>query len=171
MNVENNRSIWEKWLWEREALRVFVGLMVLASAVLICILYPVVGSKSLFALAFAGIGLVCGIVYGIVGRKVERLGLFISAEGEEGIQSLIVNGLIQSPGISFLKDDEIVLCPLVGERLTIRLADIVSFRQVKWFNGKLLLFKTGFWLSVPGRSRLGVAVPDFYAGLFRDRLR
>jgi hypothetical protein len=171
MDVENRRGIREKWLWEWEALRVFVGLMGLVSALLICILYPIVGSKSLFALVFVGVGLVCGVVYGIVGRKVERLGLFISAEGEDGIQSLIVNGLIQSPGISFFKDDEIVLCPLVGERLTIRLADIVSFRQVKWFNGKLLLFKTGFWLSVPGRSRLGVAVPDSYVELLRSRLR
>ncbi len=165
MNVENERSIREKWLWEREALRVFVGLMVLASVVLICVLYPIFGRKSLVALFFVGVGLVCGIVYGIVGMKVERLRLFISAEGEEGIQSLIVNGLIQSPGISFFKDDEIVLCPLVGERLTIRLADIVSFRQVKWFNGKLLLFKTGFWLSVPGRGRLGVAVANSYSEL------
>jgi hypothetical protein len=159
--VENKGSILDRWLWEAELLRVFVGLMVLASAVLIGILYPILGSKAFFALVFAGVGLVCGIVYGIVGRKVERLRL----------QSLIVNGLIQSPGISFFKDDEIVLCPIVGERLTIRLADIASFRQVKWFNGKLLLFKTGFRLTVAGRGRLGVAVPNSYAELLRSRLR
>lgn len=171
MEIENKTSIWERWLWEREALVVFVGLMVLVSVVLIGILYPILGSKAFFALVFAGVGLVCGIVYGIVCRKVERLRLFISAEGEEGIQSLIINGLIQSPGISFFKDDEIVLCPLVGERLTIRVADVASFRQVRWFNGKLLLFKTGFWLSVPGGGRLGVAVGNSYAELLRSRLR
>ncbi len=71
INVENKGSILERWLWEREALGVFVGLMVLVSVVLIGILYPILGAKAFFALVFAGIGLVIGIVYGIVGRKVE----------------------------------------------------------------------------------------------------
>jgi len=170
MESENRGSFWEKWLWEAEVLRVFVGLMVVASVVLVGILYPILGSRALFALVFGGIGLVFGIVYGIVGRKVERVRLFISAEGEEGIQSLIVKGLIQSPGISIIQDDEIVLHPIVGERVTIRVADIASYREVRFFNGQLLLFKRGFRFTVGGSSRLGVAVPKSYAELLRKCL-
>ena len=170
INVENKGSILDRWLWESQALGVFVGLMVLASVVLIGILYPILGSKAFFALVFAGVGLVCGIVYGIAGRKVEKLRASIPAEEGEGIQSLIVNGIIQAPGITIIKDDEIVLRPIVGERLTIRRGEIASFREVRFFNGQLLVFKTGFRLTVPGRSRLGVAVGNSYAELLRSRL-
>jgi hypothetical protein len=52
-----------------------------------------------------------------------------------------------------------------------RLGEIASFREVRFFNGQLLVFKTGFRLTAPGRSRLGVAVGNSYAELLRSQLR
>ena len=38
-------------------------------------------------------------------------------------------------------------------------------------NGKRLFSKKGLWLTVRGRDRLGVALPDSSAALLRERLK
>ncbi|MHC4623799.1 MAG: hypothetical protein ACYS4W_07840, partial [Planctomycetota bacterium] len=134
MNDESKRPIWEKWLWEREALRVFVAIMILVAIAAGCILYPFWGRKALFVLAFAIAGFVCWGVYGVVGRKVESLRRSIGVDEDQAVDSLIVNGLIQSPGVAVLKDDEIALHPIVGEAVVLRPSDVASFREVRWFN-------------------------------------
>jgi len=48
--------------------------------------------------------------------------------------------------------------------------EAASYREVRFFNGQLLLFKRGFWFTVGGSSRLGVAVPKSYAELLRKCL-
>ncbi len=167
---DSKQSIFQKWLWEPQPLKVLVAALVLIPSVLALIFYPAHGAKAFFILAFASIGLIIWIVYGSVGKRVQALRSSLAHGEGEAVDSLIVNGVLQSPGIVLVKEDELLLVPIVGKRVTVPLAEIKSVRETTWYNGSLLLFKKGFWLDVPGRSRLGVAMSNSSAVLFRKRL-
>lgn len=147
-----NTSIRDQWLWNRTPLRIFVSAIVVVSIVL-SVAYR---SPRLLFNSIAGLGF--WAIYGLVGKKVEKLHNRLSEGDGEPAESLIVIGLLQSPGVAVLKDDEIVLAPIVGKDASIPLESISRVREVTWFNGSLLWWKKGFWLTVPGRGRLGFAV-------------
>ncbi len=167
---KSKESVFQKWLWEPELLRIFVAALILIPGALTAAFYPFLGTKAFYILAFASMGFGAWIVYGVVGKRVQALRSSVPADGGEPVDSLIVNGVIQSPGIALLKEDELLLVPIVGKRVAVPLADIKSVRETTWYNGSLLLLKKGFWLNIPGRSRLGVAVSNSSAGIFRKRL-
>ena len=168
---DNKDSIFQKWFWDPRPLRIIVAIFILIPSALALVFYFLVGARAFCILAFASIGVGAWIVLGAVGKRVQALRCSLSSEEGEPVDSLIVNGKIQSPGIALLREDELVLVPIVGERVAVPLADIRSVRETSWYNGSLLWFKKkGFWLDVPGRKRLGVAVTNSYAELFRNRL-
>ena len=94
----------------------------------------------------------------------------MSADEGEAIPSLIVDGFLQSPGITVLRPDSMLFRPIAGKPVEVRWEEIKSFREVRWFNGTRLFGKTGFWIDVPGRSRLGVALPASSAKVLRQHL-
>ncbi len=164
------RSLIDRWLWEAPALRVFVPVAA-AVPVLVCgILLPFVGPKALFALIFLCFAPIFGIVYRVVGKRVDLARDSVSQNEGTMMPALIVQGMIQSPGVVTVGPESLTLRPIAGDRADIRIEDIASVREVRWFNGTLLVGKTGFWLTVPGHSRLGCAVPDSCAAALRTRL-
>ena len=170
-NANDTRSMWEQWLWERGPLRVFVVVSVLVPLVVAVALCLAIGAKGFFALLFCPIGLALWIVYGMVGRKVQRLREALPPDEGGAVASLIVDGMLQSPGVAVIRPDVLRLQPIVGQPVEVSWEGIESFREVCWFNGTFLLAKVGFWLDVPGRSRLGVALPASSAALLRQPLQ
>jgi hypothetical protein len=142
-------------------------LLPIAAALL---LYALMGSQWLNILFFAFMGPLFWLVFGRIGAKLNKLRQSLATGEYDPIPCLMVNGILQSPGIALLKKDELVFEPLVGDRVSIHTSQVTSFREVRWFNGKLLWFKKGFWLKVEGRSRLGVALPASCASLLKERL-
>ena len=167
----NKDSIFEKWLWQPEALRAFLAAFTLTLVIVTTVVYVFVGAKALLILAFECVGVIVWMVFRPVGKRVAVLRDAAVADGVAPVDSLIVHDLIQSPGIAFLREHELVLIPIVGEQIELRLDSITSVRERTWFNGSRLWFKKGFWLRVQGRSRLGFAVPNSSAGAFRERFR
>jgi hypothetical protein len=171
MALGDTRSVWEQWLWEREPLRVAVAVMILVPAVVALALYPAVGAKAFVALVFCCIGAVIWLMFGIVGRKVDKVRKAVPAGDGEAVASLIVDGMWQSPGITVLRRDSLQFRPIFGQPVEVRWEGITSFREVRRFNGTRFYTKVGFWFEVPGRSRLGVALPVSAATLLRERLQ
>jgi hypothetical protein len=165
-----NNIIRDQWLWNPTPLRVVVSLFVVFPIIATMALYPSVGRHSLWMLTFSIVGLASWAVYGKVGKRVTALSNSFSQEHGEIAECLIVNGVLQSPGVAVLRDDEIVLAPIIGAPTSVPLETISSVREVQWFNGSLLWWKKGFWLAVPGRKRLGFAVADSIAARWGDRL-
>ena len=178
MKTKNKTSIFEKWPWEPERLRALAAVSIVAPLVLTGVLYPF-GPWALGVLLTIPFGLLFRLIYGIVGKKVEQLARSVPRDGEDPVHALIVNGVLQSPGLATIKEDEIVLEPIAGERVVVRLADIASVHEVSWFNGARRLYKVGFWLSIPARQRLGgrarqrlgVAVSRVHADAWRSLQR
>ncbi len=158
----------DKWMWNWELLRFCVALPVAIAIVLAVAFYPALGPYSLLYLLFSLIGLLVGIIYGVVGRKVRSLKDSMSTEGGEIVESLIVDGWRQSPGVAVLRETELVLAPIVGSRRTVKLGEIQAIRSVRFFNGKGMLWKK--WLVLSTSPRLGFAVPDTIARRWASRL-
>jgi len=148
-------------------LRVFVIVAAAVPAVVCGLLATFVGAKALYALIFLCFAPIFGIVYRLTGKRVERVRDSVPEGEGTAIPALMVRGAMQSPGIVTLGPESLVFRPVVGDRLGIRLEEIASVREVRWFNGALLSGKTGFWLMARGHGRLGCAVPNSYAGALR----
>ena len=82
----------DKWMWNWELLRFCVALPVAIAIVLAVAFYPALGLYSLLYLLFSLTGLLVGIIYGVVGRKVRSLKVSMSTESGEIVESLIVDG-------------------------------------------------------------------------------
>jgi len=91
---------------------------------------------------------------------MQNLKASLSHEDGEKAEGLIVIGGIQSPGIVILNDRELLLVPLVGTRLSIRLNDIQSVRQGRWLPGKWVWGKKAFNLGIPAYKRVAFAVAE-----------
>ena len=85
-------------------------------------------------------------------------------------EALMVVGAIESPGVVVLKDTELILAPIVGNRHTLKMSDIDSVRETTWFNGTKLFWKKGFILGMAGSDRFGFAIPKTIAGRWANRL-
>ena len=165
-------SIIEKWLWEREAMKTFASTAMIISLILACMLYFPLGFGALWIIPGLGLFVLFFIlVYGTIGKKIAALSQSLTKHSGKIAQGLIVNGVIQSPGIVIMREKEIDLVPIAGERLVVPLDSVAAVREVKWFNGSRLWGKTGFWLDVPDQSRLGFAIGATIATQWSKRLR
>jgi len=139
MKQNSRRTLLDHWLWEPPMLKMFVT---------VGIALPVLG-------------------YGFVGGKIARIRDAIPPEEGDVIPGLIVRGVIESAGIVVLGEESLILHPLVGKPSATKLSEILSVREVSFFNGSVLWRKTGFWFTIPDRSRLACAIPNSYAERFR----
>ena len=165
----NKRSLVDHWLWEPPMLKAFVltamGIPVVISCVLLFF-----GPKGLIALTFACFGPIFAIVYGLVGKRISQLSDKISPTDGKVVPGLIVRGVMESPGVIVLGQSSLIFQPVIGKRSEVSRSLLTSVREVTWFNGQLLIGKTGFWFSIPGSGRVACAVPNSYADDFRSWL-
>ncbi len=166
-------KITEQWLWNRKLRTALFAAISLLGVLFACGFYFVSGNKSWLWLAPGSflVGLFFFIIYRFCGGKVTKLRRsFDSSEGEIE-EGLIVDGCLQSAGIIVLKESEIEIQQVIGNRITVSIAEIESVRECKFFNGSLLFGKTGFWLTIPGRGRLGFAVANSVARRWSDKIK
>ena len=166
----NKRPLVDHWLWEPPMLKTFVLTAIGIPVVISCVLFFLIGTKGLIALTFACIGPIFAIVYGPVGKRISRLSDEISTTEGKVIPGLIVRGIVESAGVIVLGQNSLILQPVIGKRSEVSRSQLTSVREVTWFNGQLLIGKTGFWFSVPGSWRFACAVPNSYADDFRSWL-
>lgn len=167
MKQNSRRTLLDHWLWEPPMLKMFVTVGI-ALPVLTCIVLLLsIGQQGLQALWFLGFAPLFGLGYGFVGKKIARIRDAIPPEEGVVIPGLIVRGVIESAGIVVLGEESLILHPLVGKPSATKLSEILSVREVSFFNGSVLWRKTGFWFTIPDRSRLACAIPNSYAERFR----
>ncbi len=166
MNI-NKRPLVDHWLWEPPMLKAFVLTAIGIPVVISCILFFLIGTKGLIALTFASFSPIFAIVYWLVGKRMSQLSDEISTTEGKIIPGLIVRGIKESAGVIVLGQNSLILHPAIGKRSEVSRSLLASVREVTWFNGQLLIGKTGFWFSIPGTWRFACAVPNSYADDFR----
>ncbi len=164
MDNENTDSILDKWAWNKGPVIIMTALPILISIILAII------QKSPYFLFISLAGIFAGAVYGTVGKKVATLREEANTQEGDAAESLIVNGIIQSPGIAIMKSETIELIPIVGKAVTVNISEILEVKETKFFNGKSLIGKSGFWVRMPGKARIGFAIPNPVAQKWRPSL-
>ncbi len=154
------KKLREKWPWNKEFLQIFLIVPVLICIVLSALLLPAYGVHSLYFLLAAPCSILFRLIYGIVGKKVAALKESLPVQDGEAAESLMVIGKIQSPGIAVLRESELILVPIVGERCTIMLADIKSVREGSWLPGKYVWGKRAFIIKTSDKRHFAVAVAE-----------
>jgi hypothetical protein len=160
----------DKWMWNPEFPRLLVIVFTVIGITLTGAFYSLIGAHSVFFLMIPCIFYLIGISFRVTGRKVQTLKNSISIQEGEMAEALIVVGAIESPGVAVLKDTELMLAPIVGNRHMLKTSDIVSVRETSWFNGTRLFWKKGFLLDMAGSDRFGFAIPRTIARRWANRL-
>ena len=124
------------------------------------ILFPIYGAYALWFATAIPFGLVFRGIYGAVGSKINALRRDLGTHDGEAVESLMVIGRVQSPGIAILNDSELSLVPIVGKRRTISLTEVTVLREGRWLPGKYLWGKRAFIMSTPQIKRVAFAVPE-----------
>jgi len=150
----------EKWPWNGEFLRLFLLMPSVVGITAAVALYPFAGVHSLWFLTAILTGIVLYLVYGTAGRRVENLKRRLQDDIGEMAEGLLAIGKIHSPGVVVLRDSELELVPIVGERRIIALSDIESIGEGKWLPGKFVWGKRVFTLSASIWQPLAFAVPE-----------
>jgi hypothetical protein len=158
--MTSQNKLREKWPWNSEFLRVFTIVSVVIGIVAAGALYPLFGFNALYFLLAVPCCLLPRFIYGMVGKKVAALRDSTSVQDGEVVESLMVIGRIQSPGVAVLRGSELILSPIVGKGCTVPLGDIISVRESSWLPGKYLWGKKAFLLDTPNPTRLAFAVPE-----------
>ncbi|MDX9973923.1 MAG: hypothetical protein RBU21_13145 [FCB group bacterium] len=161
----------ERWPWEAP-LPWLVYLLLLCLPIFVELVFRIFDVKpGLVATYVAFYSLAIPIlVFDAIGRRIKRLKAAAQKDAAESQPCLMVDGIIQSPGVVSYRNGQLELRPLAGTSVTISPADITAIREARWFNGKLLIGKTAFWLNIPGRQRLGFAISNSTAASWRERI-
>ncbi len=162
----------EQWLWNGDARLIFVSVLLFVGLVATAALFPSEGLAA-FAIGLlpcAGSAAIVGLIYGYVGKRVRALQESLAGELGERSEALAQIGKLQSPAIAILTDNELVLVPLVGERLTVPFAEMRSVREGRHLYGKSFVWKRAFLIEAPQNARIGFAVAPSVAGRWRHRL-
>ncbi len=150
----------DKWPWNAEALRAILLIPLLVGIVLAATLYPLAGVNSLWFLSAVVAGVVFRLMYGVVGKKVNKLKSEYMGDPGEIVEGLLVVGIIQAPGIAILRNDELVLVPIMGEGYTIPLNELEVFKEGHMLPGKYVWGKRAFILKPHLKKRLAFAVEE-----------
>ncbi len=170
--MSNIELLREQWLWNREVRSIFLFIVFLSGVICTLFLYSSMGPNAIAAgfLTFILIGTIIGCIYGYVGKKVLKLKKSLDyPDGEIG-EGLMQIGNIQSPGFIIMNENELVLVPLVGNRLFIPFSDIQSVRETWNMYGKGFLWKRTFLISAPQNRRIAFALGPSLANRWRIRL-
>lgn len=109
------------------------------------------------------------IVNLIVGLLVSRLQDKLPPNPLLQTDCLIINNMLQSPGIAYLGDDKLILKPLIGKQISIPADKLQQIRERRWYNGQGYWGQTiyfEFLTAKQWRLGFGVAQPT----LWRDTL-
>lgn len=161
----------EKWPWNGEFLRLFLlipGIVGLAATVAAL---PFAGLHSLWYLSGILVGVVFYLIYGSVGRRVEKLKQEFKGREGEVTEGLIVMGKLQSPGIVILRENEIELVSITGEQRQLKLADIKLIGEGCWLPGKYVWGKRVYTFSSNILNPLAFAVPESIGIAWSPKLR
>ncbi|MEE8575524.1 MAG: hypothetical protein V3T30_08940 [Thermodesulfobacteriota bacterium] len=171
--MSSEKGLKNKWPWDKEYMRIWLWAPVaIAIAVTIAATQqPDFNISPYWCLMISLTGLPVYIAYGYVGRKMRALKKVLNDKSGEMADSLMVIGMIQSPGMVILNDAELQLIPLVGSPLTIKLADIHAIHEKSSLPGKGLLGKRAFYPEVEGHKKLAFAVCKPVAERFRNKFR
>lgn len=171
--MTNLEILREQWMWNREARGIWLWAFFVCGLALTGVLYPSQGHAALLVglLPFLGSGVFIGLLYRYVGKKVEALRRSLADERGDMTEALAQIGGSQSPAIAIVRDEELILVPLVGERLAIPFADIKSVREGRNMYGKGFLWKRAFLIEAPQSERIGFAVAPSVADRWRRRLQ
>ena len=150
----------DKWPWNAEALRAILLIPSLFGIVLAAGLYPLVGVQSLWFLSAVVAGVVFRLMYGVVGKKVNKLKAEYIGDPGEVVEGLLVVGMIQAPGIAILRSDELELVPIAGNGYTIPLNELEVFKEGHMLPGKYVWGKRAFILKPNLKKRLAFAVEE-----------
>ena len=100
-------------------------------------------------------------MYHFVGKNVRSLHIKTSAQFPTGecVESMMSFKGIECPGIAVLDEQNLLLVPMMGKPLKIKLAEIGNLRLSAGLPGKGLIKKQGFVLDTPGQKKVAFAVP------------
>ena len=150
----------EKWPWNGEFLRRALLLPSVVGITATIATLPFVGIHALWFLTAVLAGAVFYLVYGNVGGRVNALKCGFAGEEADLAEALIVIGKIHSPGIVILRNNELDLVPIVGERRTISLTDTKLVGEGRWLPGKYVWGKRAFTFNSAALNPLAFAVPE-----------
>jgi len=150
----------EQWPWNKSYLKLYIALPTITAIVLSSSLYSKLGLNSFYFLLFIPVGAVFWFIYSAIEKKVNVLLGCISAQNGEAVESLLVIGNTQSPGIAILRDDVLILIPVVGRRRKYKLENVLSVKQSHWLPGKFVWGKTAFHLQTSGSTKIAFAVSE-----------
>lgn len=150
----------EKWPWNAEFLRVFLIVPSLIGIAAAAAFYASAGVHALWFLSGILVGVIILLIYGTVGKRVIRLKDEYIDDPGEVVEGLLVIGRIESPGIVILRDNELVLIPIVGDGCTILLNELEVLKEGRMLPGKYVWGKRAFILKTHLQKRLAFAVGE-----------
>jgi len=156
----------DRWIWDTSnvILMAFVPWLIIPFVVF-------VGGVSLWVCLPVGLGLLFAAINGLVGWRVRRLKARLPKSDAEVAEAMVFERPKRTPGIAVLHNDRLELIGIaVIDRLVVRLDEIASISEVRWFNGKRLWWKHGFVLDLKNGRRIGVAVPEPFGRRWRAKL-
>ncbi len=148
-----------RWMWDRDVLRVVVGALTVAGIALTVLFLPVLGLRALWWLALVLAGVVWLAIYGLVGRKVRALVASLRDESGELSETVIQHNGIQSPGVAVLDEAQLRLVPIVGQPVTVPLSSITAVKHPRTLFGKSFVGKRVLVLETPAARRVGFVLP------------
>ena len=108
-------------------------------------------------------------IYLVVDLLVDRLRKKLPPGPVLQTDCIIVNNVVQTPGIAHLRGDQLILKPLAGKQISIPISDIQQIRERRWYNGQGYWGQTIFFeFPAMKQWRLGFGVVD--AKVWRDAL-
>jgi len=161
----------EKWFWNRDLSVAVITISSSMIVVAILLLFPIISIHALWLLPALLFSFLPGIIFGIVGKKIEDLKKKYDDEKGEMEESLMVIGNIHSPGIVILQEETIILVPLAGNLLILSLENISEIKEGKWLPGKYLFGKKVFTFNYPDTGRVAFAVAETTGSRWSEYLR
>jgi hypothetical protein len=156
-------SLRDRWPWDAAFVSGTTAVLCLLPMILMVCLLPVLHLKALFFLFLELIPALNGAIYLTVLRKLDRLRGSAPSDALEMAEGLFATRSQQSPALAALARDRLELIPISGQPVTVFLKDIESVTEIRWFNGKRLLWKRG--LKIQSRNApailLALAEPVF----------
>ena len=163
----------DRWIWDTSnvTLMAFVPIMVSLLLILPLAIFLRTKHPQVWMWLPGGLGLLFAAINGLVGWRVRRLKARLPKSDAEVAEAMVFERPKEAPGIAVLHDDRLELIGIaVIDRLVIRLDEIASISEVRWFNGKRLWWKHGFVLDLKNGRRIGVAVPEAFGRRWRAKL-
>ncbi|MCW9014073.1 MAG: hypothetical protein OQL06_09845 [Gammaproteobacteria bacterium] len=160
----------QQWPWNKIYLRLYLILFSLLAIIFTVALYPSLGLNALYFLLGIPTGFFIRLHHARTGSKVNTLMNCKSAQNGEVVESLLSIGQHQSPGVAILRDDVLILIPIVGRRRKIQLNNINSVKQSSWLAGKYLWGKTALLLETNSSTQLALALPRTIATRWQQQI-